>query len=264
MASMAYFPENGGGSFLRLNILSDLHVEFGDFDLPDVGADVVVLAGDIHVGSRGLKWVFDQGFQVPVIYVLGNHEFYHDNFPGLIDRVRRNAVGTNVLVLENDSVEIGGLRFFGCTLWSDMDLFGDPDVATAAAAGGMNDYQLICNSETYRRLTPKETVAWHNQSVKKLREFVEAGDPDRSVVVTHCAPSIQSLPERYRAHPLTPAFASNMESLILEYQPRLWIHGHIHDSCDYKIGKTRIVCNPRGYVPNADNPDFKPDLTMTI
>jgi len=104
---------------LKIHILCDLHVEFGSFVPPVVSADVVVLAGDVHVKNRGLQWIFDQKFKIPVLYVLGNHEFYREKFPGLIDKLKIDAEGTNVHVLENDSVEIGGYRFFGCTLWSD-------------------------------------------------------------------------------------------------------------------------------------------------
>jgi len=114
----------------------------------EVWVDVVVLAGDVHVKDKGLKWIFDQNFEVPVIYVLGNHEFYRDKFPGLIDKLKREAKDTNVHVLENDSVEIGGFRFFGCTLWSDMDLLGDQRASSIAAADAMNDYQLIRLSKT--------------------------------------------------------------------------------------------------------------------
>ena len=134
---------------LKIHILCDLHVEFGDFVPPVVGADVVVLAGDVHVKNRGLQWIFDQKFEIPVLYVLGNHEFYKEKFPGLIDKFKMGAAGTNVHVLKNDSVEIGGYRFFGCTLWSDMDLLGDPYVASIAAADAMNDYSLIRHSKTY-------------------------------------------------------------------------------------------------------------------
>jgi len=126
------------------------------------------------------------------------------------------------------------------------------------------DYRLIRNSETYRKLMPIDTVAWHKRSVKKLKGFLQAGDPEKSVIVTHACPSIQSIPERYQNHELTPAFATNMESIIKKHGPRLWIHGHIHDSYDYKIGKTRIICNPRGYMKEADNPDFIPDLTVQV
>ena len=105
---------------MKLQILSDLHIEFGDFAVPDVGADVVVMAGDTHVGSRGLPWILSQDLNVPIIHVLGNHEFYRDKFPGLIENVKKKAQGTNVHVLENDVFEFGGFRFFGATLWSDM------------------------------------------------------------------------------------------------------------------------------------------------
>jgi len=113
-------------------------------------------------------------------------------------------------------------------------------------------------------LTPGETVTHHKQSVKKLKEFIKTVNPEKSIVITHSTPSIQSIPERFQGHPLTPAFASNLEDFILNHEPCLWIHGHTHDSFDYHIGKTRIICNPRGYVPDALNPDFQPNLTITI
>ncbi len=249
---------------MKLHVLSDLHVEFGDFSVPDVGADAIVMAGDTHVGSRGLRWALSQDLNVPVIYVLGNHEFYRDNFPGLIGNFKKEARGTNIHVLENDVLELGGLRLFGCTLWSGMDLFGDAPVAMDAAASGLNDYHQIRNSDNNQKLTPEETVAWHRKSVSKLIEFLESGDPERSVVVTHSCPSIRSIPERFQDHRLAPAFASNLESIILNHHPRLWIHGHTHDSFDYHIGKTRILCNPRGYVPKAENPEFEPELTVKL
>ena len=249
---------------MKLHILSDLHVEFGDFSVPDVGADAVVMAGDTHVGSRGLRWVLKQDFHIPVIYVLGNHEFYRNKFPGLIDKMKVEAQGTNVFVLENDVFEFGGFQLFGSTLWSDMRLFGNASVAMDAAVSGMNDYHQIRNSHNNQRLAPEATVAWYKKSVNKLIDFLESGDPERSVVITHSCPSIRSIPERFQDHRLAPAFAANMENIIMNYQPRLWIHGHTHDSFDYHIGKTRILCNPRGYVPNADNPEFNPELTIKL
>ena len=98
---------------------------------PAVGADVVVLAGDVHVKNRGLQWIFDQKFEIPVLYVLGNHELY------------------------------------------------------------MDDY-------------------------------------------------------------------------ILEHQPHLWIHGHTHESFDYELGNTRMVCNPRGCASTEENKAFRPDYTVEI
>jgi Icc-related predicted phosphoesterase len=249
---------------LKLHVLCDLHIEFGGFEVPVVGADVIIFAGDVHIQDKGLRWIFDQNFRVPIIYVLGNHEFYNDNFPGLIDKLRREAKGTNVHVLENDSIEIGGIRFFGCTLWSDMELFGDPGVASVFAADAMNDYRLIRHSKSSRGLKPSDTISRHFGSIKKLKEFLEAGDPARSIVVTHHAPSIQSITDQYRKDHLSAAFASNMEELILEHQPHLWIHGHTHESYDYCIGKTRVICNPRGYARIDINKGFKPEYTVEI
>jgi Icc-related predicted phosphoesterase len=236
--------------FLKIHILCDLHVEFGNFVPPVVGADVVVLAGDVHVKDRGLQWIFDQNFKIPVLYVLGNHEYYREKFPGLINKLKMGAEGTNVHVLENDSV--------------DMELLGDSHVASIAAADAMNDYRLIRHSKTYRRLSPKDTRMYHFRSVRKLTEFLKAGEPERSIVVTHHAPSIQSIVDRYRTDPVSAAFASNMDDFILEHQPRLWIHGHIHESFDYEIGKTRVVCNPRGYAPIEINKGFRPNYTLVV
>ena len=247
---------------MKIHVLSDLHIEFGDFKVPDVGADLIVLAGDTHLGIAGLRWVLDQGIKVPVVYVLGNHEFYRNKFPGLIDEMKKEAQGTNVCVLENDVFELRGYRVFGCTLWTDMALLGDPGVAMAVAGDRMNDYLQIRNSRTYGRLRPIDTVAWHKRSVAKLRAFLQAGDPDRSIVVTHSCPAIKSIPERFWKSAIAPAFASDMDGVIQQYQPRLWIHGHTHDSFDYRIGKTRILCNPRGYVPKADNPEFDAELVI--
>jgi Icc-related predicted phosphoesterase len=260
----AYRSVQNRDDLMKLHILCDLHIEFGDFEVPDVGAEVVILAGDIHVKKRGLQWIFDQKFGIPVLYVLGNHEFYGEKFPGLINRLKRDSEGTNVRILENDSVNIGGYRFFGCTLWSDMALLGDPLIASVFAARGMNDYRLTRHSKTFRRLLPSDTVSWHSGSVKKLREFFEAGDPDRSVVVTHHAPSIQSIADKFRRDPLSAAFTSNMDDFILEHQPRLWIHGHTHKSFAYRIGKTRVICNPKGYASIEENKGFKPDYTVEL
>jgi len=61
---------------MRLQVFSDLHLEFGRFEPTIINADVVVLAGDIHQGTAGVKWARQYCHDCPVIYVPGNHEFY--------------------------------------------------------------------------------------------------------------------------------------------------------------------------------------------
>jgi Icc-related predicted phosphoesterase len=96
-----------------------------------------------------------------------------------------------------------------------------------------------------------------------MRTFFEAGDASSSVIVTHHAPSMLSLPEHRRSEEISSAYASNLEPLILQYQPRLWIHGHIHHSNNYCIGETRVLANPRSY-PDKPNPDFVSDLVIDV
>lgn len=247
---------------MRIRVLSDLHLEFGPIDLPKVEADLVVFAGDIHVKLNGIRWIRGNFPDTPVIYLAGNHEYYGEKLPRLLDKIRDEAAGSNVHLLENDSIEIGGFRFFGATLWTDMELFGDHHVGSLEALQ-MNDYKRIRRTPSYGKLRPVDTRALHYETVRHIEGFLKAGDPRRSVVVTHHAPSMRSLPERRRTELISCAYASHLDSLIEEHDPLLWIHGHIHHSQDYRIGRTRILSNPRAYVDDP-NPGFDPELVIDL
>jgi len=114
---------------MKLHILSDLHTEFTDFSAPDTGADVVILAGDIGVGLAGIEWAARRFPQVPVIYVPGNHEFYGHDI-GLTEQLKA-AVPVDIHVLNNDTLELEGIRFLGCTLWTDFNLHGEGEAGSA-------------------------------------------------------------------------------------------------------------------------------------
>jgi hypothetical protein len=118
---------------MRLHILGDLHFEFGPTKIPETDADVVVLAGDILLGRDGHLWARNQFFAKPVIYVLGNHEFYRHSLPELTETVKRETEGSNIHLLENSAVEIDGYTFLGCTLWTDFQLDDDPEGAMRVA-----------------------------------------------------------------------------------------------------------------------------------
>ncbi len=233
-------------------------------DVPSVDCDCVVLAGDVSTKAHGLQWILQRFQDVPVIYICGNHEFYGDKLPKLTDRLREEARGTNVHFLEDEFVTIGGIHFFGCTLWTDMALHGDWAIGAAATAGEMNDYKRVRNSSLgYRRLSPRETRLLHLSSVEAMRRFFDRHEPGNTVIVTHHAPSIRSLPERRRSDLVSAAYASHLDGFIEEYQPRLWIHGHIHHSNDYQIGRTRVLANPRAY-PGEPNPSFISDMVISV
>ncbi len=247
---------------MKLHILNDLHIEFEDFAPPATDADVVILAGDVGVGMGGLHWAENRFPDRSVIYVPGNHEFYHHDI-ALLDELKAQAPD-HIHVLNDDQVIIDGVRFLGSILWTDFALFGEPGrfFAMQQARQRMSDFSIIRNHG--RLFTPEDAVRLHTAS----RDWLAAtlGEPfgGKSVVVTHHAPSSHSVHPRYASDLLTPAFAGNLESLLEGDRVALWVHGHTHESFDYEVYGTRVVCNPRGYAPEALNPDFRPDWLIEI
>jgi hypothetical protein len=124
---------------MKLHIVSDLHAGFGAFDLPETDADVLVLAGDVDVGLRGMRMAREWARGRPVIYVAGNHEFYGESIPRHITKLREAAAGTEVRFLENEGAVIDGVRFLGCTLWTNFDLFGAGGTRVVANPRGYPD-----------------------------------------------------------------------------------------------------------------------------
>lgn len=253
---------------MRIRILSDLHREFGHVKLPEISADVVVLAGDIDRGTKGVTWARQTFPDVPVLYVAGNHEHYDERIGRLHEKLREVAAGSNVHILENETFEVDGCRFFGATLWTDFSLFDDRQSAMLAAGAkgtGMNDYRKIRRHDT-GRLQPKHTAMLHADTRLALTKFLASGDRTRSVVVTHHAPSIKSIAAGKETDLISAAYVSKMDDFIAEHGPALWIHGHIHENRDYLVGNTRILNNALGYpTPDgAETAGFRGDLIVEL
>ncbi len=249
---------------MKIQVMSDLHLEFGAFDIPATDADVILLAGDIHVGVKAIDWIKKQSDK-PVIYVLGNHVYYGQKFPDLQEKIREECEGTNIHFLEKESVNIDGVRFLGCTLWTDFELFDSQQSSMYEAELCMNDFRKIKAhiDGQWRKLKPFDCLKDHQESREWLaHELQDTSLP--TVVVTHHAPSNQSNAARFKSSSLAPAFASKLETFIEKHQPELWIHGHMHNSSDYRLGKTRVLCNPRGYFGIEKNRSFDPEFTVEI
>ncbi len=286
---------------VRIAVLSDLHVEFDraaqerraprrrgqrrDLEAaghprvgPNLGAldghcDLVVLAGDIDLGVAAAVYAaaVADWLAVPVVLVAGNHEFYgFDVGPTLADLRAAAADHPGVHFLENDVLDLtvgqGRLRVLGCTLWTDFALFGADRRAAAEryAATAMTDFNGTIRCGPERPFTPQDSVRIHAESRAWLADRLDGRDVGPTLVVTHHAPSRGSVATRYRKDLLSAAFASDLDDLVASPGVALWVHGHTHDSFDYRVGGTRVVCNPRGYHPFELNKRFDPGLIVSV
>ena len=244
---------------MRLLILSDLHLEVWDdatpaIDLAQSRPDVVILAGDIATGSDAVAWAARTFGALPVLYVHGNHEGYGHQLEQMQDAIHKacakaNAKGASIRLLNQEAVIIDGVRFLGATLGTDFMLFGAErrEEAMTAAQSYMPDYQHIStgSSREKRLLCAEDTATLHAQHKRWLAEQLAQPFDGRTVVITHMAPSMQSVEAQYAGNLGSPAFASPLDALAA--QADLWVHGHMHASHDYRIGACRVVCNPCGY-----------------
>lgn len=253
---------------MKILVLSDLHNEFHPFVPPDLGGiDVVVLAGDIDIGTKGVEWANRAFPSCPVVMVLGNHEFYRGVHHKVLAECRE-AAAPHVHLLECDEVMIDGVRFLGTTLWTDFGLFGLEKRVWAVldAQAAMTDYKLIrVHAEgRYRRMRPADTIRLHREARRWLAERLAdpPRDPARTVVVTHHAPHPGSLVPAYAHDPCSAAYVSDLTELM--GRSALWIHGHTHTSFDYSVSGTRVICNPRGYWKDELNRAFNPSFTVEI
>ncbi len=247
---------------MKLHILSDIHTEFSDFEPPDTEADVVVLAGDIGVGTGGIEWAARQFPDVPVIYVPGNHELYGHDVQNT--NLLSAAAPSNIHVLIDDACEIDGVRFLGSTLWTDFRLYGEGEAwfSSQQATALIEDFVSIHIGE--RQFTPEDSVEIHESSKAWLMSELEKTVDGSTVVVTHHLPALPSIAAQYKNDPLSPAFASRLDGVIEKYRPDLWINGHTHVACDYEIFGTRVVCNPRGYPSEEQGSHFDPGLCVSL
>lgn len=245
---------------MRIHLLSDLHNEFSHFIPELLDVDLVILAGDIDVKARGVEWA-KQAFPGPVLYVPGNHEFYGGHLSRTLQKMRL-AQDDRVRVLDRDEVIIAGVRFLGATMWTDFSATGNPPIASLTAQNALNDFRQI-RTENYRRIRPADLV---EQSIKTrdwLRAKLAEPHDGATVVITHHAPTLQSLTNSpYSGTHMDAAYANRWEDFMGDDQVVLWVHGHSHMAVDYDVAGTRVVCNPRGYP--GEETGFHAGLVLTL
>jgi predicted phosphodiesterase len=258
--------------------MSDLHLEFDPNIIinNDQNCDVLILAGDICVGSYFKKTEASPYYNIAqkthefftnvcqsfenVIYIFGNHEHYRGYIDETKNLIKEELNFPNLHILENEYIDIGDTRFIGSTLWTDMH-GGDP-LTMEMLRQGMNDFRLIEIKSKTRKYRPADARENHVSSKQYI--FNEVQNHDKCVVVSHHSPSRHSIHPRYRNdYHMNGGYHSNLDEIIMDHPSiKLWIHGHTHDSFDYKINDTRIMCNPRGY--NNENMHFDRNIVVEI
>ena len=208
-----------------------------------------MLAGDIALGTDGVEWAREWADGRPVLYVAGNHEFYGQALPDLTASCARAAGDSSVRVLENDEVVLDGVRFLGCTLWSDFEFDGPEhrELAMRVCERAVTDYRLIRNGEEDRPLRAADTRALHLASRGWLQDSLADGHDGPTVVITHHAPYIHWRPPEVALRLVAGAFVSDLAPAHGRRAAVAWIYGHTHRVADRDVDGTRLVSNPRGY-----------------
>jgi predicted phosphodiesterase len=274
---------------LNFWIFSDLHVDVGHNDArfsfsfpqdrPDHTnkCDAVIIAGDLREDLiKSLKWIANSNFKKPVFYVAGNHDFWHGDLKKQnieakrfceIHNFNQTSEETKIYYLDGDFVIFKDSHVIcGGTLWTDYRLHGEVHKfpSMQAAQTGMNDHRYIKYGPDRKFATQDAILEFNRTLTGIISALVFAENAEITpVVITHHAPSEQSVNDKYFGDSMNPSYASNLENVAKK--ARLWVHGHMHDSVDYEIEDCRVICNPRGYSTNLDlNRHFDPVLVIGV
>ncbi|NTH25637.1 phosphohydrolase [Agrobacterium rhizogenes] len=270
---------------MRAWIVSDIHTSPIDtllgtsLHIPD--ADICICAGDISNDiSTSIAYLLRNiESHMPVVLVLGNHDFYGSSIDFALEKARRQVEGNRIHLLENESIEIAGCRFVGATLWTDFSvpIGGDehipPEERRAKAfelvPWQMADFHAIFRSDERRSgenglVTVHEILKRHIASRSYIDHELSRPFDGRTIVLTHHAPHMRSMDPNFFGHVTNAAFASDLSGIIERRKPHLWIHGHIHKFRDYMADQTRVICNPRGYSRERETSGFRAGFVIDI
>lgn len=267
---------------MKVQYCSDLHLEWGPITL--AGGEVLILAGDVcearltlqgyNLSDKAyrLKNAFHNFFETEcrkydkVFYVMGNHEFYSSRYDNVIDKLKE-VLPSNISILQNTYEEYNGVVFAGSTLWTDLN---NNDAITALTVKSrMNDFRYITlkyENGYVGKFLPETMYDEHKIALEFFNKtFTENADKP-CVMISHHSPSLRSIHPRYKNdHHMNGGYVSNCEHLFENHKNvKFAIHGHIHDSMNYKCADTTVLSNPRGYVGYEDTENFNPSKFFEV
>lgn len=278
-----------------LRIASDLHTEFHTYKSPAAhnGRDfttsmmlpimenekeqVLLLAGDICL-AKSVPILFFRDLSERfkhIIMIAGNHESYRGNINNTTNLIKSALFNfRNITFLENEKVIIDDVLFIGSTLWTSFHADDPFDIGRSMryAESNINDFNIIgYGPEDFpvnmlSKWTPELSTIKHNESLEFIKDSIDKNEgTNKIVVLTHHGISKKSLCVRFKGSLLNPAFFTEIDEFILKYEPNIWIHGHTHSSHRYKIGKTDVIVNPKGYgLLPSENTEYDPKLVVEI
>lgn len=281
---------------MNIQLLSDLHLESNPHFTaqPLLGADVLVLAGDIGSYQAGSLLTEQSiadfglarfsplpvneggaGWPTPVLFLPGNHEYDGLDFDEARQRLKQTCERLGMVWLESDTVVLQGVRFIGTTLWTDFDaLTSDQarrgDITLSEQLKGREKAFRAANfylkkNHSFRQGEPMLASDLREESLKCqawLRAELEKPFDGSSVVITHFAPSLLSADPRYGLVPGTAGFCNSLDELFPHVN--LWLHGHLHCAVDYKKQGCRVVANPLGYARKGEQDGYRADLLIEV
>jgi predicted phosphodiesterase len=265
---------------MKIQILSDLHNEFlrnGDgvplhhwlCTIPETDAEIIILAGDIDTGTRGAEWAIMESERLakPVLYVLGNHEFYGYEYWSLKEKILQLCEGTQVFFLDSDVFTLNDVRFIGTTLWTNYkaNIQVPQNLAMLSVDKLLTDHRLIKikSGDLSERFKPEHALAIHAKELRWLETQLAQSTDAKTVVITHHGPHAVCQHPDFPLNEMTTAFYSDLDDLIESSHIDSWVFGHTHANVDKIVFNTRIVSNQAGY-PGENVSNFDARFTIEI
>lgn len=255
---------------IKIKLWSDLHLERTNYNYdhiwepsPDDADTILMLAGDIGVGTACQAFFTEMCSNFKhVLFVCGNHEYYHGDFfqVNAAWHEFEEAAPVNFHFLNNDWRVIDGVRFLGGTMWTSLnnaDIF-----SMLAAQRELSDYEeILCNKKLIK---PEFVIHQHGEFIKFLTAELDKPFDGPTVVMTHHSPGNKLRRTGRAGDLLGAAYFADIEDIVGGYDIALWVHGHTHQSYDYMVNETNVVCNPFGYVGDVTNKNFDDNYTLVV